>query len=169
LAFIHLEAKSKREEKQGKKQMENNTTAQTAPATPSKRVRTIKRYQNRKLYDTNQSCYVTLEEIAYMIRDGQEIEVLDNKSRENITYSTQIQLLFDQERKTPKIGDVELLKRVIRCEEGTLTGYIDYLEQKLADMGVNVAEERADFLPKRKSPPSVTGPGIDFLSTLTMA
>lgn len=152
-----------------------NGTASTQPSanasstTPAKRVRTIKRYQNRKLYDTNQSCYVTLEEIAYMIRDGQEIEVLDNKSRENITYSTQVQLLFDQERKTPKVGDTELLKRVIRCEEGTLSGYIDYLEQRLADLGVNIAEERSTFLPKRKSPPSVTGPGIDFLSTLTMA
>ena len=41
---------------------------------------------------------------------------------------TQIQLLFDQERKSTKVGDVELLKRVIRAEEGTFTGYIRGLE-----------------------------------------
>ena len=44
---------------------------------------------------------------------------------------TQIQLLFDQERKSLKPGNTELLKRVIRSEEGTLTGYIGALESKL--------------------------------------
>ena len=91
-------------------------------------VRIIKRYQNRKLYDTHQSCYVTLEEIAQIIREGHEIQVIDNKTKNDITYQTQIQLLFDQERKSTKAGDVELLKRVIRSEEGTFTGYIRTLE-----------------------------------------
>ncbi|OFZ24289.1 MAG: hypothetical protein A2381_04645 [Bdellovibrionales bacterium RIFOXYB1_FULL_37_110] len=91
-------------------------------------VRIIKRYQNRKLYDTHQSCYVTLEEIAQIIREGHEIQVIDNKSKNDITYQTQIQLLFDQERKSTKAGDVELLKRVIRAEEGTFTGYIRSIE-----------------------------------------
>ncbi len=96
-----------------------------------KDVRIIKRYQNRKLYDTFQSCYVTLEEIAQIIREGHEIQVIDNKSKNDITYMTQIQLLFDQERKSLKPGNTELLKRVIRSEEGTLTGYIAALESKL--------------------------------------
>ena len=96
-----------------------------------KDVRIIKRYQNRKLYDTFQSCYVTLEEIAQIIREGNEIQVIDNKSKNDITYMTQIQLLFDQERKSLKPGNVELLKRVVRSEEGTLTGYIQALESKL--------------------------------------
>ncbi len=91
-------------------------------------VRIIKRYQNRKLYDTHQSCYVTLEEIAQIIREGHEIQVIDNKTKNDITYMTQIQLLFDQEKKSTRAGDVELLKRVIRAEEGTFTGYIRSLE-----------------------------------------
>ncbi len=91
-------------------------------------VRIIKRYQNRKLYDTHQSCYVTLEEIAQIIREGHEIQVIDNKTKNDITYTTQIQLLFDQERKSTKPGDTELLKRVIRSTEGTFTGYIRGLE-----------------------------------------
>tara|TARA_B100001971_G_scaffold215193_1_gene259984 strand:- start:70399 stop:70830 length:432 start_codon:yes stop_codon:yes gene_type:complete len=99
-----------------------------------KDVRIIKRYQNRKLYDTFQSCYVTLEEIAQIVREGNEIQVIDNKTKNDITYMTQIQLLFDQERKSLKPGDTELLKRVIRSEEGTLTGYIRGLEK---EMGLN--------------------------------
>jgi polyhydroxyalkanoate synthesis repressor PhaR len=110
-----------------------------------KEVRIIKRYQNRKLYDTFQSCYVTLEEIAQIIREGHEIQVIDNKSKNDITYMTQIQLLFDQERKALKPGDTELLKRVIRSEEGTLTGYIKTLEGKLG-MEVSVAVEE-EFKP----------------------
>ncbi len=91
-------------------------------------VRIIKRYQNRKLYDTHQSCYVTLEEIAQIIREGHEIQVIDNKTKNDITYMTQIQLLFDQEKKSTSVKDVELLKRVIRSEEGTFTGYIRGVE-----------------------------------------
>jgi polyhydroxyalkanoate synthesis repressor PhaR len=106
-----------------------------------KEVRTIKRYQNRKLYDTHQSCYVTLEEIAQIIREGNEIHVIDNKTKNDITYMTQIQLLFDQERKSTKPGDVELLKRVVRSEEGTFTGYIKSLEAGRSDLATEKVEE----------------------------
>ncbi len=105
-------------------------------------VRIIKRYQNRKLYDTHQSCYVTLEEIAQIIREGHEIQVIDNKTKNDITYITQIQLLFDQEKKANRSGDVELLKRVIRSEEGTFTGHIKSLEKKL---GTDSAEVKTPF------------------------
>ena len=50
-----------------------------------KEVKVIKRYQNRKLYDTNQSCYVTLDEIAQMIRNGDDLQVIDNKTKADIT------------------------------------------------------------------------------------
>jgi polyhydroxyalkanoate synthesis repressor PhaR len=106
--------------------------------------RIIKRYQNRKLYDTHQSCYVTLEEIAQIMREGNEIQVIDNKTKNDITYITQIQLLFDQERKSTKTGNVELLKRVIRSSEGTLTGYIRTLEAKIGD--VVAVEEFKPFM-----------------------
>ncbi len=107
-------------------------------------VRIIKRYQNRKLYDTHQSCYVTLEEIAQIIREGHEIQVIDNKTKNDITYTTQIQLLFDQERKSTKAGDTNLLKRVIRCTEGTFTGYIRGLE----------GETTADVVSEKKPAPA---------------
>jgi len=110
-------------------------------------VRIIKRYQNRKLYDTHQSCYVTLEEIAQIIREGNEIQVIDNKSKNDITYMTQIQLLFDQERKSTKSGDVELLKRVIRSEEGTFTGYIRSLEGTEAPEAKTEQETFRPFAP----------------------
>ena len=120
-------------------------------------VRIIKRYQNRKLYDTHQSCYVTLEEIAQIIRDGNEIQVIDNKSKNDITYITQIQLLFDQEKKSTKLGDVDLLKRVIRSNEGTFTGYISSLEHTALGIEPKTAEEnnpsscRTSFYQRKRS------------------
>jgi polyhydroxyalkanoate synthesis repressor PhaR len=118
-------------------------------------VRIIKRYQNRKLYDTHQSCYVTLEEIAQIIREGHEIQVIDNKTKNDITYMTQIQLLFDQERKSTKAGDVELLKRVIRSAEGTFTGYIRGLEGIEAPEAQTVLAEKEVFKPFMHSSPDL--------------
>lgn len=118
-----------------------------------KDVRIIKRYQNRKLYDTFQSCYVTLEEIAQIIREGNEIQVIDNKTKNDITYTTQIQLLFDQERKSLQPGDTELLKRVVRSESGTFTGYIKSLEDKLGlDYPTSIVEEKKEEVPSFANP-----------------
>ncbi len=105
------------------------------------KVRIIKRYQNRKLYDTHQSCYVTLEEIAQIIRDGNEIKVIDNKSGRDITYTTQIQLLFDQEKKWQGPENTELLKRVIKSNTGIFTGYIKSLEVQ-SNIGNHAQEEK---------------------------
>jgi polyhydroxyalkanoate synthesis repressor PhaR len=89
-----------------------------------KEVKVIKRYQNRKLYDTNQSCYVTLDEIAQMIKNGDDLRVIDNKSKLDITSTTLTQLLYETERKTRQGVPVELLKEIIRGGDGSFSGYI---------------------------------------------
>ena len=123
-----------------------------------KDVRIIKRYQNRKLYDTFQSCYVTLEEISQIVREGNEIQVIDNKTKNDITYMTQLQLLADQERKSLKPGDTELLKRVIRAEEGTLTGYIRGLEAKLnLNYPTSIVENPKTVEVKEETPNTMAG------------
>lgn len=87
-------------------------------------VKIIKRYQNRKLYDTHQSCYVTLEEICQMIKNGDDLRVIDNKSKNDITQSTLTQLLYETERKSANPVPVELLKEIIRKSDGSFSGYI---------------------------------------------
>lgn len=89
-----------------------------------KETRVIKRYQNRKLYDTNQSCYVTLEEIAQMIKNGDDLRVIDNKSKADITAVTLTQLLYEAERKAKNAVPVEMLKEIIRNGDGSFSGYI---------------------------------------------
>lgn len=89
-----------------------------------KEVKVIKRYQNRKLYDTNQSCYVTLDEIAQMIKNGDDLRVIDNKSKQDITAVTLTQLLYESERKAKNAVPVEMLKEIIRAGDGSFSGYI---------------------------------------------
>lgn len=61
--------------------------------------RVIKRYANRKLYDTRRSRYVTLDQIAEMIRAGEDVKIVDNNSKDDLTALTLAQILFEEEKK----------------------------------------------------------------------
>src|SRR5947207_4466207 len=61
--------------------------------------RIIKRYANRKLYDTQRSRYVTLDQIADMIRAGEDVKIVDNTSKDDLTALTLAQILFEEEKK----------------------------------------------------------------------
>ena len=89
----------------------------------------IKRYANRKLYDTVQSCYVTLDDIADMIKEGQEIRILDNKSKEDLTAVTVAQIIFEEEKKVAKMP-LMLLREIIQ-NSGDAIG--EFLQKKLQD------------------------------------
>lgn len=89
-----------------------------------KEVKVIKRYQNRKLYDTHESSYVTLDEIAKMIKNGEDLRVIDNKTKNDITSATLTQLLYESERKSKTQPPIELLKEIIRHGDGSFSGYI---------------------------------------------
>jgi polyhydroxyalkanoate synthesis repressor PhaR len=73
----------------------------------------IKRYANRKLYDTVESRYVTLEEIAEMVKAGAEVRILDNRTKEDLTSVTLAQIIFEEEKKTSKMS-LRTLKDLIR-------------------------------------------------------
>lgn len=61
--------------------------------------RIVKRYANRKLYDTQRSRYVTLDQIAEMIRGGEDVKIVDNNSKEDLTAITLTQIIFEEEKK----------------------------------------------------------------------
>jgi len=92
-------------------------TDETAPAPdvpPGPREpKIIKRYTNRKLYDTVESRYVTLDEIAEMIKGGAEVKVIDNRTKDDLTSVTLAQIIFEEEKKTSKMS-LETLRDLIR-------------------------------------------------------
>ena len=61
--------------------------------------RVIKRYANRKLYDMSESCYITHDEIAALVQEGEELRIIDNRTKEDLTSATLTQILFDKERR----------------------------------------------------------------------
>lgn len=61
--------------------------------------RLIKRYANRKLYDTHDSRYVTLQQIATFVRDGEDVRIIDNTSKEDLTNVTLAQIIYEEEKK----------------------------------------------------------------------
>ena len=61
--------------------------------------RVIKRYANRKLYDTRDSRYVTLQQIAEYVRNGEDVQIIDNNSKEDLTNVTLAQIIYEEEKK----------------------------------------------------------------------
>jgi len=91
---------------------EQNAAAEPTPA-GAREPKVIKRYTNRKLYDTEESRYVTLEEIADMIKAGSEVRIVDNRSKEDLTSVTLAQIIFEEEKKTSKMS-LRTLRDLIR-------------------------------------------------------
>jgi len=83
--------------------------------------RTIKRYANRKLYDTRDSRYVTLDHIAAMVRAGDDVKVVDNTTRADLTTATLAQIIFEEEKKTPRLT-VAGLRKIIQAGVAALGG-----------------------------------------------
>ena len=93
----------------------------------------IKRYQNRKLYDPEDSNYVTLEKLDHWIKSGRDVKVICNKTKNDITASTLTQLMYEKERAGKTLPSAELLKEIIRHGDGSFTGYIQ--AQLASEMG----------------------------------
>jgi polyhydroxyalkanoate synthesis repressor PhaR len=83
----------------------------------------IKRYTNRKLYDTVESRYVTLDEIAEMVKRGVEVKIIDNRSKEDLTSVTLAQIVFEEEKKKNQMP-LSLLREIIKHPGESLSGFI---------------------------------------------
>lgn len=89
--------------------------------------RIIKRYTNRKLYDTRDSRYVTLTQIAGMVRAGEEITVVDNATKENLTSLTLAQIIYEQEKRSNEVLPLSALRELVRRSEAKLADIRDGL------------------------------------------
>jgi polyhydroxyalkanoate synthesis repressor PhaR len=76
--------------------------------------RIIKRYANRKLYDTEHSRYVTLDQISEMIRNGDDVQIVDNKTKEDLTTVTLAQIIFEEEKKQRSFLPLNAMRNIIQ-------------------------------------------------------
>jgi polyhydroxyalkanoate synthesis repressor PhaR len=86
---------------------------------------TIKKYSNRRLYDTSESRYVTLEELANKIREGADVRVVDAKSEEDLTQSILAQIIIES-RGAARLLPTSLLIRLIRMEDDALAEFFGH-------------------------------------------
>src|SRR5712691_4815662 len=116
-----------------------------APQAERKEPKVIKRYTNRKLYDTVESRYVTLDEIAEMIKQGVEVKVVDNRSKEDLTSVTLAQIIFEEEKKKNQMP-LSVLREIIRRPGEALSGFIQEKVQPKVQSLREEAESRLDKL-----------------------
>lgn len=94
--------------------------------------RIIKKYPNRRLYDTEISSYITLEEVRQLVVDGEKFEVRDAKSGDDLTRSVLLQIISEHEERGQPMFTTQLLSQVIRFYGDSLQGFMgSYLEKSL--------------------------------------
>lgn len=124
------------------------------------RTKIIKRYQNRKLYDTQQSCYVTLDDIAKMIRSNEEVMVIDNKTKNDITSATLTQIIFEAEKKASQYAPLFTLREIIQNGNGSISSFL----AKLGAFPKDYAEQQKSvaFIPElAQEKIEITKPSVD--------
>lgn len=97
---------------------------------------TIKKYANRRLYNTGTSTYVTLEDLAAMVKDGEDFLVYDAKTGDDITRSVLAQIIFEQENKAGQnLLPTTFLRQLIRFYGDSMQMVVPkYLEQSIATL-----------------------------------
>jgi polyhydroxyalkanoate synthesis repressor PhaR len=94
--------------------------------------RIIKKYPNRRLYDTEISSYITLEEVRQLVLDGEEFEVRDAKTGDDLTRSVLLQIIAEHEETGQPMFTTQLLSQVIRFYGDSMQGFMgSYLEKSL--------------------------------------
>jgi polyhydroxyalkanoate synthesis repressor PhaR len=109
-----------------------NETGGAEASTAAGETVVIKKYANRRLYNTAASSYVTLDHLSEMVREGVDFIVLDAKSGDDITRSVLTQIIFEQESKGQNLLPVKFLRRLIRFYGDQMQGFLPpYLDMSM--------------------------------------
>ena len=98
----------------------------------------IKKYANRRLYNTQTSSYVTLDHLAQMVKEGTEFEVQDARTGEDITRSVLTQIIFEEEAKGQNLLPIKFLRQLIRFYGDSLQAFVPgYLDMSMEGFAKN--------------------------------
>ncbi len=99
---------------------------------------TIKKYANRRLYNTATSSYVTLDTLSVMVKSGEDFVVYDAKSGEDITRSVLTQIIFEEEAKGENLLPINFLRQLIGFYGNSMESFVpSYLEMSLENLSAN--------------------------------
>ncbi|MBH5322616.1 polyhydroxyalkanoate synthesis repressor PhaR [Aurantiacibacter sediminis] len=106
----------------------------------------IKKYANRRLYNTSSSSYITLDDLAEMVRDGVDFQVLDAKSGNDITHSILTQIIMEEEANGEHMLPVSFLRQLIGMYGNSMQAMMpSYLEAAMANFQTNQASLQEAF------------------------
>lgn len=106
----------------------------------------IKKYANRRLYNTATSAYVTLEDLAKMVREGTEFVVFDAKTNDDLTRQILTQIIFEEESRGEALLPVQFLRQLIGFYGGQMQGVLpSYLEMSLDNFSRQQEQIRGQF------------------------
>ena len=106
----------------------------------------IKKYANRRLYNTASSSYITLEDLARMVRENIDFQVLDAKSGDDITHSILTQIIMDEEANGEQMLPVSFLRQLIGMYGNSMQAMMpSYLEASMANFRDNQSKIREAF------------------------
>src|SRR5665811_890766 len=108
----------------------NQTDSTTSPATD--KLRLVKKYPNRRLYDTRTSSYITLADVKELVLKHEQFQVVDAKSSENLTRSILLQIILEEEAGGMPMFTSDLLSQLIRFYGNAMQGMVgNYLEKNM--------------------------------------
>jgi len=125
---------------------------ETGPPASERPRRIIKRYSNRKLYDTKDSKYVTLLQIAEMVRGGEEVQIIDNNTKDDLTEVTLAQIIYEEQKAHSRNVPLQTLKELIHARTEKVLA--DLREGPIGRLipGPKPGEEKAEVTTKDGKP-----------------
>ncbi len=129
----------------------------SAPDAAEGSIRVLKKYPNRRLYDTQTSSYITLSDVKQMVLDGETFEVRDAKTGDEITRSILLQIILEEETGGMPMFTTQMLGQVIRfyghSMQGLMGSYLETNLQSFVDMQTRLAEQsKGLYDPKTLTP-----------------
>ena len=124
----------------------------------------IKKYANRRLYNTSTSAYVTLEDLAKMVRDGVEFVVFDAKTNDELTRQILTQIIFEEESRGEALLPIQFLRQLIGFYGGQMQGVLpSYLEMSLESFSRQQEQYRAQVAKAFTGAPTAGVPGASLM------
>lgn len=124
----------------------------TKPEVPNNARRVIKKYPNRRLYDTSSSTYITLSEVRQLVMDCEPFAVIDAKTGEDLTRSILLQIILEQEANGTPMFTAPVLSNIIRfyghTMQGFMGGYLEKNMQTLVDVQTRLSEQSETLTPE---------------------
>ncbi len=123
----------------------------------------IKKYANRRLYNTETSSYVTLDDLAALVREGRDFVVRDAKTGEDLTRQVLTQIIFEQESRGPTLLSEDFLRHLIRFYGDSLAGMVPRYLQSSIETFVGHQEEMRRMIGQRFDPAAM----FDLMGEMT--